>query len=90
MYVIVGFSLILVVSYVYLATILPCIPGLLYQTLHLASGAVLLVNIILNYWLCTRTRPGSTASLKEVLQPVSCFWRILCSKMPEGVHTAVS
>lgn len=77
-YVAVGVSLILAVSYVYLALVFVPLysdSGLVTQAAHLLCGTFLLGNILLNYWMCISTNPGSTAVLKEardMLPPVLC------------------
>jgi hypothetical protein len=68
LYVCVGFGLIMGISYVYLAVVFQQFHGMLRQTLHLAFGAFLLLNILFNYYLCMRTQPGTTESLKEVIR----------------------
>ena len=67
-YVAVGVSLILAVSYVYLALVFTQLygsSGSITQAAHLLFGTFLLGNILLNYWLCVSTNPGSTVTLKE-------------------------
>ena len=69
LYVALGLALILAVSYTYLALIyrqLYAERGPVHAALHLSFGLALLYNILLNYWLCVATPPGSTAAMKEV------------------------
>ena len=69
LYVALGLSLILAVAYAYLALILRQLyaaRGPVQAALHLLFGSALLFNILINYWLCVATQPGSTAAMKEV------------------------
>ena len=69
LYVALGLALILAVSYAYLALIyrqMYAEKGPVHAALHLVFGLGLLYNVLLNYWLCIATPPGSTAAMKEV------------------------
>lgn len=86
LYVALGLALILAVSYTYLALIyrqLYAERGPVHAALHLFFGLALLYNILLNYWLCVATPPGSTAAMKEVhITATTCTVLFVCKLSP--------